>query len=314
MTDLNRRMALGALGGAMLAGAAAAAPALAVETGHISVPGGRVWYQRVGSGPKTPLLLLHGGPGAGHDYMLRMAALADERPVIFYDQLGTGRSDAPPEDRWYHLPRFVTEVDAVRQALGLERIVLLGHSWGSMLAIEYLVTGHGHGVEKLILAGALASVPQAVAGMNRLLDALPDGGGARIRALDAAGQRDSAEYQRLTQLFYDRHVFRGKPVPPEMLATDRNLAASPAYRIMNGPNEFTIVGNIKDWERRRDLGAIRLPTLITTGQYDEVTLDCHQAINAGVKGSRLVIMPGCSHLTMLEQPAAYNRIVRTFMA
>jgi proline iminopeptidase len=120
------------------------------------VPGGRVWWLRVGNGPKTPLLLLHGGPGAGHNYLLSMKALADERPVIFYDQLGCGRSDSPENDSLYTVARSVEELGAVRKALGLDRIVLFGSSWGSMLAIEYFVTRGGTGVEKLILSGALA--------------------------------------------------------------------------------------------------------------------------------------------------------------
>jgi len=284
--QLTRRHALASFGALSMSTLASRAATIGKpeETGYIAVPGGKVWYRRVGNGPKTPLLLLHGGPGAGHDYLLPMAALADERPVIFYDQLGCGLSDAPESDASYHLPRFVAEVDAVRHALGLDRIVLFGNSWGSMLAIEYLITGHGRGVEKLVLSGALASVPQTVAGQQRLLDALPNGVGARLRVLDAVGQQQSLEYQKLVTLFYERHVCRRLPWPPEFQRAGANLAKSPAYRIMNGPNEFTIVGNIKDWERRADLGHITVPTLLTTGEFDEVTLDCHEAIRNGVRG------------------------------
>lgn len=289
-----------------------------VSTGHIAVPGGRVWWQKYGDGPKTPLLLLHGGPGAAHNYLLPLRALADERPVIFYDQLGCGLSDAPPQGASpnggpYHIPRFVQEVDAVRKALGLDRIVLYGHSWGAMLAIEYLVTGHGAGVEKLILAGALASVPQMVAGMRRLIAALPDGAGDRLVALEAAGQTDSPEYAKIVQSFYDRHLMRTAPTP-DFETSMAFLVKSPAYAAMNGPNEFTITGNFKDWDRRKDLGAIKLPTLITTGQYDEVTLDCHETIRDGIAGSTLHVMPDCSHITMQEAPDAYNALLRPFLS
>ncbi len=311
-------MALDVTRRSWLAGAAAAVPVRrprpADATGRVQVPGGKVWWRRVGSGPKTPLLTLHGGPGMGHDYLLPLRALADERPVIFYDQLGCGRSDAPEDERLYRIPRFVREVDAVRQALGLQRIVLYGHSWGSMLAIEYMVTTGGPGVEKLVLSGALASVPQTVAGMQRLLDQLPDGAGTRIRALEAAGKTDTPEYGKLVELFYDTYLCRRTPKPPEYLAALANGAKSPAYRVMNGPNEFTIVGNIKDWERRPELGRIKVPTLILTGQYDEVTLDCHLDIQTGIQGSDLHSFGGCSHCAMLERPAAYAEALRTFMA
>ncbi len=308
----TRRSAVG------LIGAAATAPLFAAEaptdeTGHIDVPGGKVWYRSVGSGPKTPLLLLHGGPGAGHDYLLPLRALARDRRVIFYDQLGCGRSDAPEDETLYRVPRFVEEVDAVRRALKLDRVILYGHSWGSILAIECAVTGHFDGVEKLILAGALASVPQFVAGVGRLIDAMPHGAGKRLRALEAAGKTDSKEYQDLVGLFYSLYVCRMNPPPPEFLAAGENLQKSPAYRVMNGPNEFTVVGNLKDWDRTSELHEVNVPTLITTGQYDEVSLDCHQTIRAGIKGSRLQIFSGCSHLTMLEQPARYAAALRRFI-
>ena len=304
-----------------LAGAAAAVPVRRrrsagrqEETGYAQVPGGKVWWRRVGTGPGTPLLLLHGGPGMGHDYLLPLEALADERPVIFYDQLGCGRSDAPDDPGLYRIDRFVREVGALRSALGLRRIVLFGNSWGSMLAIEYMIVTGGPGVERLILSGALASVPQAVAGMGRLLDALPDGAGARIRALEAQGKTDGPEYDRLVQLFYDTHLCRLNPKPAAYEASMAIGAISPAYRVMNGPNEFTIVGNIKDWERRPDLGRITVPTFITSGQYDEVTLDCQLDIQKGIKGADLEVFGDCSHLTMLEKPLLYAKAVRDFIA
>jgi proline iminopeptidase len=313
---ISRRVALYGLAGISLAACSErdSGTAITEESGYADVPGGKVWWMRAGSGSKTPLLLLHGGPGAGHNYLLSMKALANERPVIFYDQLGCGRSDSPDDDALYTVTRAVEEVDAVRKALGLDRIVLFGNSWGAMLAIEYFATRGGPGVEKLVLSGAYASTPQVLVGLKRLLDGLPDGGGARIEALESAGQQQSSEYQSLVQAFYERHLCRALPWPPDVLTTIENISKSPAYRAMWGPNEFTIVGNLKDWERRANLGAIRVPTLLTTGQYDEVTLDCHQTILEGVPGSQLLVFEGCSHLTMAEKPAEYSRAVRAFIA
>jgi proline iminopeptidase len=282
-------------------------------SGRAAVPGGQAWWKRVGSGSKTPLLTLHGGPGAGHDYLLPLAALAEDRPVIFYDQLGCGRADSPPDEEIYTIQRSVDEVDAIRAALGLERLILFGNSWGSVLAIEYLCQGRGHGVEKLILSGALASVPQAAAGQQRLIDQLPKGGGRRMHELEAAHQEGSSEYAALVQQFYDRHVCRRIPYPPEVEATVATLADSIAYRVMNGPNEFTITGVIKDWDRRADLGLIRAPTLITTGEFDEVTLDCHETLRDGIAGSRLQVFGDCSHLTMNEKPDEYVAALRAFL-
>ena len=279
-------------------------------TGMAKVPGGRVWWMKAGGGSKTPLLTLHGGPGAAHNYLLPLRALSDERPVIFYDQLGCGKAESPSDENIYTVQRSVDEVDAVRQALGLKEIILYGHSWGSMLAIEYMCQGRGIGVKQLMVGGALASVPQAMAGQQRLIGQMPNGKGARLHALERAGKTRSKEYKDLVQLFYDLYVCRAKPMPPDAAASLEICDKSIAYRVMNGPNEFTITGTIKDWDRRMDLGRIHAPTYITTGEFDEVTLDCHQTIQRGVIGSRLQIFPGCSHMTMNEQPAAYTAALR----
>ncbi|MBI1685600.1 proline iminopeptidase-family hydrolase [Caulobacter hibisci] len=317
-TGLTRRgtlrAAAGVMGASLVAKAGEAFAGVPQAEGFATVPGGKVYWRRFGSGGKTPLLTLHGGPGSSHSYLLPLQALADERPVIFYDQLGCGRADAPEADDVYSIQRSVDEVDAVRAALGLDQIVLLGHSWGALLAVEYLCQGRGRGVERLILSGAMASIPQVMAGFERLFAAMPDGWGDKIHALERAGKTGTPAYAELVQKFYDTFVLRVPP-SPEVLATLEALSKSPAYRVLNGPNEFTIVGKIKDWDRRQDLKAITQATLITTGEFDEVTLDCHQTLRDGIAGrARLAVMTGCSHLTMNEKPAQYNALLRGFMS
>ncbi len=301
------------LGAAMATSAAAAFAAAPQTEGYATVPGGRIFWRKFGSGGKTPLLTLHGGPGSSHNYLLPLQALADERPVIFYDQLGCGRADAPEDESVYSIQRSVDEVDAVRDALGLDRVLLLGHSWGALLAVEYLCQGRGQGVDRLILSGAMASIPQVMAGFDRLFATMPQGWSDKIHALEKAGKTATPEYAELVQKFYDTFVLRVPP-SPEVLATLEALSKSPAYRVLNGPNEFTIVGKIKDWDRRKDLKAITQRTLITTGEFDEVTLDCHQTLRDGIAGkARLAVMTGCSHLTMNEKPEQYNALLRGFM-
>ncbi|GGL14954.1 proline iminopeptidase-family hydrolase [Caulobacter rhizosphaerae] len=301
------------LGAAMATSAAAAFAAAPQTEGYAAVPGGRIFWRKFGSGGKTPLLTLHGGPGSSHNYLLPLQALADERPVIFYDQLGCGRADAPENESVYSIQRSVDEVDAVRAALGLDRVLLLGHSWGALLAVEYLCQGRGRGVERLILSGAMASIPQVMAGFDRLFATMPEGWSAKIHALEKAGKTATPEYAELVQKFYDTFVLRVSP-SPEVLATLEALSKSPAYRVLNGPNEFTIVGKIKDWDRRKDLTAISQRTLITTGEFDEITLDCHETLRDGIAGkARLAVMTGCSHLTMNEKPEQYNALLRGFM-
>lgn len=283
------------------------------DEGYAPVPGGKIYWRRFGSGPKTPLLVLHGGPGAAHNYLLPLKALADDRPVIFYDQLGCGRADAPADEKLYTIQRSVEELDAVRAALKLDRVILYGHSWGAFLAIEYLCQGR-KGVDTLILGGASASTPQAMAGQQRLIDQMPDGFAARLHGLEKAGKMDTPDYAALVEAFYGQHVLRVPP-SPDAAASFEALAKSIAYRVMNGPNEFYITGIIKDWDRRVDLKAITQRTLLTTGEYDEITLDCHETIRDGITGpARLEVMKGCSHLTMDERPDDYVALLRGFLA
>ncbi len=140
----------------------------------LPVEGGNIWYQIVGTGKGLPLLTLHGGPGFPHDYLETLAALGDERPVIFYDQLGCGKSDRPSDLSLWRTGRFVRELMQLREALGLERFHLLGHSWGTMLAVEYLLAG-GTGVERLILASPALSMPRWIEDARRLRNAPPAG-------------------------------------------------------------------------------------------------------------------------------------------
>src|SRR6478672_13159665 len=144
------------------------------DEGYVEVEGGRVWYGRLGGGDALPVLLLHGGPGAAHDYMLPLAErLSEHRPAIVYDQLGCGRSDQPDDTSLWTVDRSVEEPDRVRAAYGLDRCHLLGQSWGGWLAIDYM-SRRPKGIERLVLASTSASIPQFVAEARRLIDVMPE--------------------------------------------------------------------------------------------------------------------------------------------
>src|SRR2546423_1254676 len=145
-----------------------------VQEGHIPVPGGRVWYRRVGTGDRVPLLVIHGGPGAGHDYLEPLERLAQTaRAVVLWDQLGCGRSDAPGDPSLYHLDRLVEEIAAIRDALELERVHVLGQSLGGWFAIEHLLA-RPQGVVSLNLVSTSASADSLMEGIADLRAELPD--------------------------------------------------------------------------------------------------------------------------------------------
>lgn len=287
------------------------------EEGYIPVEDGyKVWYRSVGgNGDKDeqiPLLLLHGGPGALHDYLENLQALATEtRRVIFYDQLGCGRSDQPDEPERWRIPRFVDEVGMVRRALRLERVHILGQSWGGMLAIEYALT-QPEGLVSLILSNTLSSMPLWIAEANRLRAELPSDVQATLTRHEEAGTTDSEEYEQAMTVFYDRHVIRIQPMPDFVQRSFSGMGQ--VYHTMNGPSEFHVIGVIKDWDRTDRLGEIHVPTLIISGRYDESTPTINEVLQRGIPGSEWVVLENSSHLAHVEEPELYMETVRNFLS
>lgn len=277
----------------------------------VEVEGGRVWTRVVGEGEGTPLLLLHGGPGAGSYYLEPLAALGDERPVVFYDQLGAGRSDHPSDTTLWRIPRFVDELRRVREALGLDEVHLLGHSWGSMLAIDYLLTDPG-GVRSVIFASPLFATSRWIADADSLVRTLPDSLRAAIEIHEAAGTTDSPEYQAAVMDFYHRYLLRRDPWPAEMDSTFAKFGFE-SYEHMWGPSEFTATGTLETWDRMDALPGLDLPVLLTVGRYDETFVSTVEDYRSRVPGSRLVVLENSAHLTMLDEPDAYVASVRAFL-
>jgi len=279
--------------------------------GRLAISGGEIWYRIVGEGQGLPLLTLHGGPGGGSATFEPLEALGHRRAVIFYDQLGAGRSDQPDDPSLWQIERFVREVDDVRSALGLQQCHLLGHSWGGMLAIEYLLA-RPEGVRSLVLCGALASVAEFEREVHSLVSALPETVRQTIQHHVDAGTTDDAEYFGALMVFLQRHICRLDEWPPTLL--DSNPMLTQSYQTMWGINEFTVTGNLKTWDRTARLGEINVPTLITCGRYDETTPGCAETLHRGIRGSQLNIFEQSAHMTFLEQPEEFNAVVGRFLA
>ena len=294
-------------------------PSLHAREGLIDFRGHRVWYACIGEADeqpgKLPLLCLHGGPGAGHDYLESLAAMAQRgRRVIFYDQLGCGNSDQPNDPSLWTVPLYVEEVDVVRRTLGLDRIHLLGQSWGGMLAMEYALT-QPVGVASLTVASSPASMTQWVAEANRLRDALPADVQATLLRHESAGTTDSAEYQTAMMAFYRRHVIRTDPMPESVARTFAKLERNPqVYHSMNGPSEFHVTGSLKHWDIVDRLPEISLPTLVTSGRYDEATPQIAGTVHHGIRGSEWVIFEHSAHLAHVEEAERYMTVLDGFLS
>jgi proline-specific peptidase len=285
--------------------------------GRIPYAGGETWYRIVGDGEepgKLPLLTLHGGPGALHDYLEPLEGLAATgRRVVFYDQIGCGKSwIEKPADFWT-VELFVHEVQAVRDSLGLDRIHLFGSSWGGMLAMEYGLA-RPPGLASLVLSSSPASIPQWEAETGRLRRELPPDVQAVLDEHEAAGTLDSPEYEAATMEFYKRHVCRIDPFPDCVQRSFAGLAQHPdVYMTMQGPNEFVITGTLKHWDITDRLDEIDVPTLITAGVHDEFTPAQAAALHAGIPGSELVTFEDASHMQFVEEPERYCELVAGFL-
>jgi proline-specific peptidase len=294
-----------------LAACAPKSGAPTVRTGYVQVPGGRVWYEVIGSGPRTPLLLLHGGPGAPGYYLKPLAALADERPVVFYDQLGAGRSDHPTDTTLWRTERFIEELKRVREALGLAEVHLYGTSWGTMLATDYLLT-KPEGVKSVILASPALSIPMWVRDADSLRHTLPESTQAAITRHEKDGSFDAPDYQAAISEYYHRYVSRRNPWSPDLDSTFAQLGMS-VYLYMCGPSEFSITGTLKNYDRTSRLHEIAVPTLFTAGQYDEATPKTTAYYASLVPHARMIIFPDAAHATALDAPEAYVDSIRAFL-
>src|SRR3954451_20253038 len=283
-----------------------------VSEGFVDFRGYSTWYQvsgELGSGV-TPLLALHGGPGSTHNYFGPLEGLADERPVVLYDQIGCGNSDRPQDIEWT-VSVFREEVDTVREQLGLERIHLLGTSWGGMLALEHVLSG-AQGIASLILSSTLASIDQWAGEQLVLRAALP---AEVVDALDRherAGTYDEPEYERAMQAYSDRHFYRG-PRPRRELDLMDAEKATDVYRAMQGPNEWTPVGALRGWDVRERLGEIDVPPLVIRGRHDMCTDAVARTLLQGIRGAREVVLEESSHTPVLEETDRYLETVGAFM-
>ena len=283
----------------------------------VAFRGWNVWTQVHGdlSSPGRgglPILMLHGGPGVPHDYLENMSKLAATgRPVIFYDQLGCGKSDRPDDPSLWTIDLFKEEIDAVRAALGLEIIHLLGQSWGGMLAMEYALA-QPKGVVSLTIASSPASMRIWVEEANRLREALPPEIQATLLRHEAAGTTQDPEYQSTMMAFYERHVCRLVPMPDQVQRAFAGIGAQ-VYNTMNGPSEFHVVGTLKEWDIRHRLGEIKIPTLITSGRYDELTPMQGEIVHRGIPDSRWEIFEASSHMPHVEEETRYLTVLEDFL-
>lgn len=319
-TDFSRRTLLAAGAASLMPGTALAArePAFVGPSGAIMVPveGGRL-YARVNgplTGGKTPVLMIHGGPGSGHSNFMPALDLARDRAVILYDQLDCGRSSAPGDPKYWTIERFVGEIDAVRSAFELRRVHVLGSSWGGTLALEYAARAPA-GLASLILQSPLVATATWLADAAALRDRLPEAARAALVEADLSGDYKSDAYTAAADVFYARHV-RREP-RPDWLTRYRDALPVPfadaLYNFMWGPSEFTATGTLKDYDGTQLLPRIAAPTLLMCGEFDEARPETCRKFAARVPGGRFVEIAGAAHSIAIDRPHGFVEAVRAFI-
>ena len=278
------------------------------------------WFRVSGdlSSPKTPLVVAHGGPGCTHDYVLSIAEIANTgRPVIHYDQLGNGRSTHLPEkggDFWT-VELFLEEIDNLLAHFGItERYFLLGQSWGGMLGAEHAIRQPA-GLKALVISNSPASMELWLSEAKRLRAQLPVEIAEILDRHEAQGTLLDPEYLKAADYFYAQHVCRVVPNPPEVLRTNEFMKEdSTVYHVMNGPNEFHVIGTMKEWSVVDQIHRIISPTLLVSGRHDEATPAVVQPFMDKIPDVRWVIFEESSHMPFVEEPEAYFSVVEEFLA
>jgi proline iminopeptidase len=279
----------------------------------------RVWTKRVGNHPTMKLLLLHGGPGATHEYFEASDSYLPAAGIeyYYYDQLGSHYSDQPQEPDLWEIPRAVEEVEQVRQALGLDagNFYLLGHSWGGILAMEYALAHQQH-LKGLVISNMMASIPQYNDyARTVLMPAMDQAALAEVQRLEAAGDYENPRYMELLMPHhYEHHVLRRPtadwPDPVNRAFKHLNPAI---YVPMQGPSELGASGKLLTWDRRADLPRITVPTLVIGARHDTMDPRHMEWMAGAVPRGRYLYCPEGSHMAMYDDQQTYYQGVIQFI-
>lgn len=292
------------------------------QEGFVDSHGVLIYYMTVGQG--SPLMIVHGGPGASHDYFLPyLLPLMRHNRLVFIDERGSGKSSKCADPKQYTVANMVEDIETVRQALGLGRISLLGHSFGGVLAQAYAFKYQQH-LSHLILGSTFASAKELNAALSKMKSEMPAKDRERLDALEAAGLfgqgplwehgRYPEEYAKLAWgVGYFPYLYQKHP-DPNYDPVDGNKAAWDVYREMWGSHgEFVVDGNLSEVEYVGKLSQIRVPTLILVGDHDESDPKMSEEMHAKIARSKLVILPESGHMTFVDQPEMFLNTVAEFV-
>ena len=280
------------------------------KEGYVSVEGGKIWYRILGQGEKTPVLLLHGGPGGTHRSFYQFEPIARDRQLILFDQLGSGKSGVHQDTTLLKVENFVAQVQALREALKLEEVFLHGHSWGTALALESYLA-HPEGVKGIVFNSPYFSTSIWEADADTLITYLPDSIQRAIETGEREGNFTSEAYQNANRFFMKNYGIR-KEKPSNPWDTVQAKRNDFIYNYMWGPTEFTATGTLKNYDRLESLKEINVPTLFLTGEFDEARPTTVKRFQSRVMNSEFVVIDGAGHGTMHDNREQNVNAIRDF--
>ena len=281
------------------------------KEGFIEVKGGKIWYRIDGEGDKTPVLLLHGGPGSSSFYLEPLKELSQDRPVIFLDQLGCGRSTRITDTTLMTIEQNVEQLEQVRKALKLDKFYLYGHSWGTMLGMDYYVK-YPKGIQGLIFSSPLFSTKIWTDDADTLIKTLPEATQKAIRESERLKDYANEAYKEAMVVYYKAYVRRSDKSKSQQ-DTAAKFFGENVYNFMWGPSEFTATGNLLNYNRLKDLPKITVPTLLTAGEYDEARPSSVRYYTSLIPGAQFKEIPQAAHSTMMDNPKEYIGVLKEFL-
>ncbi|WP_165356379.1 alpha/beta fold hydrolase [Sphingosinicella sp. BN140058] len=284
---------------------------------RVKVKGGSLYVRVNGSlSGRPPILFVHGGPGAALWQFFPALPMARERGIILYDQLDSGRSDAPGDPANWTVDRFVDEIDAIRGALGVERLHLLGHSWGGIVANRYAAR-RPSGLKSLILQGAPLFARRAEASVQGLAAQLPDGAGDAVTARKRGDPVDDAAYQKASAAFMRRHVYRtdmSNVAMPYMAPTPEDRGNAVAKALVGDDLLAGFGGVLRGFDDEPLLGRVAVPTLLLRGEFDLLSREATRAVLPRLRHGRYAEIEGAGHMAQFDRPDAWRAQIAAFVS
>jgi len=286
-------------------------PDLSQGEGYVNVKGGKIWYRILGEGKGIPILMLHGGPGGTSKSFYQFASLGADRPIIIFDQLGSGRSGYHTDTSLLKVENFVEQVEALKTSLGLKDFYLHGHSWGTALALEYYLK-HPKGIKAIIFNSPYFSTALWKKDADTLISKLADTIQLAIKSGEANHDYESAAYKNANEVFAKNYGVRKKRLTSE-LDTAASKGNKFIYNYMWGPTEFTATGILLNYDRVQSLKTIKVPALFITGEFDEARPETVRFFQSLVPKASFTLIEGAGHGTMHDNKEQNIKAIKNFL-